>query len=87
MSIYVDYLIPSFLRNLYEQNVKEGGRVFPQVKLEKLKPLPVIIPTDSEREQVEHMVHQIIIAKKNHHEEQANSFERLLNQIVNKLYS
>lgn len=77
----------SFLRNLYEQNVKEGGRVFPQVKLEKLKPLPVIIPTDSEREQVEHMVHQIIIAKKNHHEEQANSFERLLNQIVNKLYS
>ena len=77
----------SFLRNLYEQNVKEGGRVFPQVKLEKLKPLPVIIPTDSEREQVEHMVHQIIMAKKNHHEEQANSFEKLLNQIINKLYS
>ena len=34
-----------YLRNIYEQNVKEGGRVFPQVKLEKLKPLPIVIPT------------------------------------------
>ena len=33
-----------YLRNIYEQNVKEGGRVFPQVKLEKLKPLPIVIP-------------------------------------------
>ena len=35
-----------YLRKLYENNVKEEGRVFPQVKLQKLKSLPVIIPED-----------------------------------------
>ncbi|WP_298071816.1 N-6 DNA methylase [uncultured Bacteroides sp.] len=33
-----------YIRKLYENNVKEEGRVFPQVKLQKLKSLPVIIP-------------------------------------------
>ena len=49
-----------YLRNIYEQNVKEGGRVFPQVKLEKLKPLPIVIPTKEERKKVEDIVSQII---------------------------
>ena len=48
-----------YLRNIYEQNVKEGGRVFPQVKLEKLKPLPIVIPTKEERKKVEDIVSQI----------------------------
>lgn len=40
----------TFLRNLYEKNVREGGRVFPQVKLEKLKPLPIkIIPLENQK--------------------------------------
>jgi hypothetical protein len=30
-----------FIRNIYEKSVQEGGRVFPQVKLEKLKSLPI----------------------------------------------
>jgi len=30
-----------YIRNIYEKSVQEGGRVFPQVKLEKLKPLPI----------------------------------------------
>jgi hypothetical protein len=33
-----------YLRHLYTNIVKEEGRIFPQVKLEKLKTLPVIIP-------------------------------------------
>lgn len=52
-----------YLRNIYEQNVKEGGRVFPQVKLEKLKPLPIVIPTLEERKIVEDLVIQIIDLK------------------------
>jgi len=32
-----------YLRYLYECHVKETGRVFPQVKLEKLKSLPIIV--------------------------------------------
>ncbi|MFA4909974.1 MAG: hypothetical protein WC649_02835 [Desulfobacteria bacterium] len=31
----------TFVRKLYEGIVQEGGRVFPQVKLEKLKPIPI----------------------------------------------
>ena len=31
----------TFVRKLYEMNVQEGGRVFPQVKLAKLKPIPI----------------------------------------------
>ena len=43
----------NYIRNIYEQNVKEGGRVFPQVKLEKLRPLPIVIPTLEERKAIE----------------------------------
>lgn len=52
-----------YLRNIYEQNVKESGRVFPQVKLEKLKPLPIVIPTTEERKKVEDIVLQMIDLK------------------------
>jgi hypothetical protein len=48
------------LRSMYETNVKETGRVFPQVKLEKLKPLPIIIPSDDIKGKVEQLVRCII---------------------------
>ena len=51
-----------YLRYLYEQNVKEGGRVFPQVKLEKLKPLPIVIPTDEQKSEIEDLVTKTISA-------------------------
>ena len=37
-----------YLRYLYECHVKETGRVFPQVKLEKLKSLPIVIADDQQ---------------------------------------
>lgn len=72
-----------YLRNIYEQNVKEGGRVFPQVKLEKLKPLPIVIPTLEERKIVEDLVIQIIDLKLN---EKSERLEKLLNKAIDKLY-
>jgi hypothetical protein len=40
----------SYIKDVYGNTVKEGGRVFPQVKLEKLKPLPIkIIPIEYQR--------------------------------------
>jgi len=50
----------SYIRNEYEKAVKETGRVFPQVKLEKLKPLPIIIPSNAEKLRVERIVIDII---------------------------
>ena len=74
-----------YLRTLYEQNVKEGGRVFPQVKLEKLKPLPIVIPTTEERIAIEDLVTQIIGIKSR--TENTEKLEEQLNRLVNKLYN
>ena len=74
-----------YLRNIYEQNVKEGGRVFPQVKLEKLKPLPIVIPTPEERKIVEDIVLQIIALKSKF--ENTEKLEEQLNKFVANLYS
>ena len=74
-----------YLRNIYEQNVKEGGRVFPQVKLEKLKPLPIVIPTLEERKIIEDIVLQIISLKSK--SENTENLEEQLNKFVAKLYS
>lgn len=74
-----------YIRDVYEQNVKEGGRVFPQVKLEKLKPLPIVIPTPEERKVVEDIVLQIISHKSNF--VSAEELEEQLNKFVATLYS
>lgn len=74
-----------YIRDVYEQNVKEGGRVFPQVKLEKLKPLPIVIPTPEERKIVEDIVLQIIALKSKF--ENTEKLEEQLNKFVAKLYS
>ena len=74
-----------YIRDVYEQNVKEGGRVFPQVKLEKLKPLPVVIPTSDERKVVEDIVSQIIDLKSKSMD--TEKLEKQLNKFVTKLYS
>ena len=68
-----------YIRDVYEQNVKEGGRVFPQVKLEKLKPLPIVIPTPEERKIVEDIVLQIITLKSKF--EDTEKLEERLNKL------
>uniref|UniRef100_UPI0025911E71 restriction endonuclease subunit S n=1 Tax=uncultured Bacteroides sp. TaxID=162156 RepID=UPI0025911E71 len=73
----------NYIRNIYEQNVKESGRVFPQVKLEKLKPLSIVIPTLEERKKIENLVTQIIDLKLNG---KSGRLEELLNKTIDKLY-
>ena len=69
---------------MYEAIVKEGGRVFPQVKLEKLKPLPIVIADVAIKQRIEDLVRNIINSKKNSFD--SSSFEEELNEIVDKLY-
>lgn len=73
-----------YIRDVYEQNVKEDGRVFPQVKLEKLKPLPIVIPTSDERKIVEDIVSQIIDLKSK--SMNTEKLEKQLNKFVTNLY-
>ncbi len=49
----------SLMRWIYLEKVKEGGRVFPQVKLAKLKTLPIIMPTVAQLSSVERLVSKI----------------------------
>lgn len=74
-----------YLRYLYEQNVKEGGRVFPQVKLEHLKPLPIIIDKVKQSE-IESLVSQIISEKKRNLSSDTKDLERKIDRLVYNMY-
>lgn len=88
-SISYEYLCgllnSSYIREKYEQAVREGGRVFPQVKLEKLKPLPIIIAEPDTIHQIEELVHRIISSKRA--DVDTSLLEKELNDLVNELYS
>lgn len=75
-----------YLRYLYEQNVKEGGRVFPQVKLEKLKPLPIVIPTEEQKSEIEDLVTKTISATNSGDFETAQILKATIDQKVFELY-
>lgn len=75
-----------YLRFLYEQNVKEGGRVFPQVKLEKLKPLPIVIPTIKQKKEIEGIVSEMMVQKMNCNEKAFEEMKSRIDNIVCALY-
>lgn len=75
----------TYIRDRYEHAVKEGGRVFPQVKLEKLKPLPIIIAKPDVMRRIEDLVRNIIKSKKDNADSAV--FEQELNELITNLYS
>ncbi|MCQ2075620.1 MAG: N-6 DNA methylase [Bacteroidaceae bacterium] len=75
-----------YLRYLYEQNVKEGGRVFPQVKLEKLKPLPIVIPSAEQKAEIEELVTKTILATSNGDVDNAQELKATIDKKVFELY-
>ena len=75
-----------YLRYLYEQNVKEKGRVFPQVKLEKLKILPIIVPDKSQQQPLITLVNQTLSAKKENPQSDTSDLEKQIDKLVYELY-
>ena len=75
-----------YLRYLYEQNVKETGRVFPQVKLEHLKPLPIVLEDKEKQLQIESLVKQIINAKRINPSTDISALESEIDRLVYQLY-
>ena len=75
-----------YLRFLYEQNVKEGGRVFPQVKLEHLKPLPIVLEDKEKQEQLENIVNNIVNAKQANPSTDTSVLESEIDRLVYQLY-
>ena len=74
------------MRYLYEQNVKEGGRVFPQVKLEHLKPLPIVVDNKEIQYQIENKVKEILNAKQISISSDTSILESAIDALVYQLY-
>ena len=75
-----------YLRYLYAQNVKENGRVFPQVKLEKLRTLPIKIINLSEQEPFIGMSLCISNIKHSNPTADTSELETQIDQMVYGLY-
>lgn len=75
-----------YMRSVYEKNVKESGRVFPQVKLEKLKPLPIIVPDNRQQQEFTNLVDIIISTKQLNPQADTSDLESQIDDLVYKLY-
>ena len=75
-----------YLRYLYEQNVKEVGRVFPQVKLEKLKILPIVVASKESQQPIIALVEQILLAKAKDATVDTTALEKKIDALVYELY-
>ena len=73
-----------YLRYLYENNVRETGKVFPQVKLEKLRPLPIIISKN--QSSIVNLVNEAIKIKKEDSKADITNIENQIDILVYKLY-
>ena len=74
-----------YLRYIYENNVKESGRVFPQVKLEKLRSLPIIIIENGL--EIENKVKEIISIKKENSNADTSNLENEIDILVYKMFN
>lgn len=75
-----------YLRYRYELNVKETGRVFPQVKLEKLRTLPIVIPAKEIQDTITNIVNEIITLKKDNPQTDTAKKEQIIDSLVYHLY-
>ena len=75
-----------YIRNIYEFTVREAGRVFPQVKLEKLKPLPIKLIDISKQRFFIILYEYIENLKNNEKSSMVSLFERLTDLMVYEVY-
>ena len=74
-----------YLRYLYENKVRETGKVFPQVKLEKLGPLPIIIAKN--QLPIVNLVNEAIKTKEKSPKADITNIEKQIDILVYKLYN
>ena len=75
-----------FLKSKYDELVREGGRVFPQVKLTYLRQLPFVIPSCEEQLPIITLVDHILAAKKANPLADTTAEEREIDRLVYDLY-
>lgn len=71
----------------YRTESLESGRLFPQVKIDRLSNLPIILPMNKpDQKQIETLVDKIIAAKEKNIDSDTSKLETQLNEQVYKLY-
>ncbi len=73
------------MRWLYKK-VRELGRVFPQVKLEHLKPLPIPIVGANGQASVIELINDLLAAKRDNPQADTKDLEIEIDRLVYKLY-
>lgn len=86
MSYLVAVLNSNFIRWIYLEKVREGGRVFPQVKLEKLKSLPIMIADETIQNTIVDKVLKITSLKKQSPDADVSALKASINAEIYKLY-
>lgn len=73
----------NYIRYLYGQKVHETGRIFPQVKLENLKVLPIVIPSKEDKMSIEKIYFDIVNSNT-----QENRFKAIqaMNELIYRIY-
>ena len=92
--IALDYLAgllnSKFMRWLYVQNVKETGRVFPQVKLANLRVLPIKLPDQKTQNEIGKIIYRIekLTQSESYHGNKLDykELKNKIDQMVYKLY-
>jgi hypothetical protein len=82
----VGVLNSAYLRYVYNRRVQEQGRVFPQVKFENIKPLPLAVVAKSEQSKIVQLVQKAIAAKKANHMVDISDLEGEIDQEVYRIY-
>lgn len=83
-----------YLKHIYSQLTQEGGRVFPQVKLDKLKNLPIKILFTAQQEPFVEIINKILLITKTDDylvntskNKQVEAYAKQIDQMVYELYN
>ena len=74
------------LRYIYENSINETGKVFAQVKIIYINPLPIKVVTKEQQQEIITLVDKILAAKKQDSSTDTTEWEKLIDQKVYELY-
>jgi hypothetical protein len=87
LSYILGILNSKLIEWFYKTESLESGRLFPQVKIERLRNLPIIISKDKNIiKQIENIVGKTIESKSSNPDKDTHKLENQIDELVYKLY-
>lgn len=76
----------AYLRYVYNRRVQEHGRIFPQVKFDNIKPMPLVVVAKSEQKKIIQLVREAVSAKRTNPVVDISDLESQIDLEVYRLY-